>query len=173
MVERHSPVEDLAGTMDAAGGRAVALRELPFLAHVNVRTELPEPPGRVAEVRGRTALWLGPDEWLVVGDDGEQRAIEDAFGDALSVVDVSGQRTTLELRGPRARDVLEKGCSLDLHPWRFAAGRCAQTLLARADVVLWQVDDEPRYRLLVGRSFAPYLVHWLVDAMAEYEEARP
>ena len=170
MGERHSPAEGLAGAMAAASGSAVALRELPFLAQVNVRTELPEPPGRVAQVRGRTALWLGPDEWLVVGGDGEQGKIQRAFADALSVVDVSGQRTTLELRGPKAREVLAKGCSLDLHPWRFSAGRCAQTLLARADVVLWQVDDEPGYRLLVGCSFAPYLVEWLVDAMAEYEE---
>jgi sarcosine oxidase subunit gamma len=170
MAERRSPAGELAGAMAAASGPAVALRELPFLAQVNVRTALPEPPGAVAQVRGRTALWLGPDEWLVVGADGEQGEIERAFADALSVVDVSGQRTTLELRGPRAREVLEKGCSLDLHPWRFSAGRCAQTLLARADVVLWQVDDEPGYRLLVGCSFAPYLVHWLLDAMREFGE---
>ena len=171
MAERRSPAQDLAEAMAAAGGPAVALRELPFLAQVDVRTELPEPAGRAARVRGRTALWLGPDEWLVLGGDGEQGEIEDAFGDALSVVDVSGQRTTLELRGPRAREVLEGGCSLDLHPWSFSAGRCAQTLLARADVVLWQVDDEPTYRLLVGCSFAPYLVGWLLDAMREHEEA--
>ena len=170
MAERHSPAEHLAGAMATASGPAAELRELPFLAQVDVRTVLPEPSGAVAQVRGRTALWLGPDEWLVVGADGEQGEIEATFADATSVVDVSGQRTTLELRGPRAREVLMKGCTLDLHPWSFSADRCAQTLLARAQVILWQVDDEPRYRLLVGCSFAPYLVEWLLDAMREYGE---
>jgi sarcosine oxidase subunit gamma len=32
------------------------------------------------------------------------------------VVDLSANRTTFELTGPQGRAVLEKGCSLDLHP---------------------------------------------------------
>jgi sarcosine oxidase, subunit gamma len=146
------------------------VRELPFLTMINVRTtgetllgvEVPA-PNRVATVGERAVLWLGPDEYLVVAPDGDD--VSDITGE--SVVDVSANRTTIELSGPHARDVLEKGMSIDLHPRAFGPGRCAQTLLARAQVILRQVDDGPTYHVLVRGSFAPYLADWLVDASKE------
>lgn len=186
---RHRPLEQLADAIERAGvdgRRGVRLRELPIAAQVNLRADasnarladalgfpLPTEPNTVAGDGRRAALWLGPDEWLVVAPGGTERALERALRSAItgahgSVVDVSANRTLLELEGPMAREVLTKGCSLDLHPRRFDAGRCAQTALARAQVILWQVTDGPRYRILVRCSFAPYLAEWLVDAMAEY-----
>lgn len=154
-------------------------------------TPLPTTPNTVVDAPADAArpalsvLWLGPDEWLVVapaagqgapGEDGRDAltgALRDALGDAPgSVVGVSAQRTTVTLSGPRARDVLAKGCSLDLHPRVFSPGRCVQTLLARAQVVLWrtggQGDTEPSFRILVRSSFADYLADWLLDAAAEF-----
>jgi sarcosine oxidase subunit gamma len=139
---------------------------------VNVRTSaaellgVPLPgPNRVAEAGSRAILWLGPDEWLVVGppDDGVAAELV-----AESVVDVSANRTTIELSGPHARAVLAKGMSVDLHPRVFGPGRCAQTMLARAQVILRQVDAEPTYHVLVRGSFASYLAQWLVDASREF-----
>ena len=118
-------------------------------------------------------LWLGPDEWLVVGPPDGETALEaqlhDALGDhvgRVAIVDVSANRTTLELRGPRARELLEFGCPIDLHPRAFGPGRCAQTLLARANVLIWHVADEPEdtWRLFVRPSFAAYVAAWLADA---------
>ena len=192
---RRSPLGHLAGAL-AAGGRegVVTLREEPFLAQVDVRVDparaaameaalgvpLPLVPNTTASADGRTALWLGPDEWLMVGADGTQGAIEaavrEALGDAFgSVVDVSANRTALRLAGPCARAVLEKGCSVDLHPRAFSPGACAQTLVARAQVILEQLGPEPAYRLFVRPSFAEYLATWLVDAMTEFAaaEAQP
>ena len=189
--DRHSPVEQLAAAMAQASSRAVALRELRFLAQVDLRADptdartadriaaalgspLPTRPNTTGAGGGPwSSLWLGPDEWLIVGPEGDELAIELALRAALkgahgSVVDVSANRMTLELRGPRAREVLAKGCALDLHPTRFGAGACAQTALARAQIVLRQVADEPLYWILVRCSFAAYLVEWLIDAMAEY-----
>jgi sarcosine oxidase subunit gamma len=87
----------------------------------------------------------------------------------VSVTDVSAQRTTLLVGGPRARDLLAHGCSLDLHPRAFGPGRSAQTMLARAQVVL-VARDEPRagFWVLVRSSFAGYLTDWLLDAAVEY-----
>ncbi len=85
-----------------------------------------------------------------------------------AVVDVSAQRTALRLSGPCAREVLQHGCPIDLHPRAFGPGRCAQTLLARAQVVLYQTDEAPTYLILVRASFAEYLAEWLMDAMTEY-----
>ena len=72
------------------------------------------------------------------------------------------------MSGPSARDVLAKGCPLDLHPAVFGPGDCAQTLLAKANVTLRCVDDSPRFELIVRRSFAEYAALWLHDAAMEY-----
>jgi sarcosine oxidase subunit alpha len=164
---RHSPLEHLADALAAASGPTVQLREVPFLPQFNLRAghqdldriaaalghPLPLQPNTVTGA----ALWLGPDEWLIVGT-----------RPALDVVDVSANRTTIELSGAKARDVLMKGCSLDLHPRAFGPGRCAQTALARAAIILHQTTDEPAYRILVRSSFAEYLAEWLMDAAAEF-----
>ena len=122
-------------------------------------------------------LWLGPDEWLVVAPDARRAELEHRLGAAVAgahatVVDVSAQRTVLDLAGRAAPDVLRKGCALDLHPRAFAAGRCASTELARCAVVLWQRDAE-RYWVLVRASFAEHLALWLADAAAEYRGTAP
>jgi sarcosine oxidase subunit gamma len=82
------------------------------------------------------------------------------------VADVSAQRTTLVIAGPCAHDLLAQGCTLDLHPRAFGDGSCAQTTLARAQVVL--VGHGPAYRVLVRASFAAYLADWLIDASLEF-----
>jgi len=99
-------------------------------------------------------LWLGPGWYLVVG------AVP------AGAVDTSAARTTLELAGPSARDVLAHGCRLDLHPRVFTPGAAARTNVAKAAVVLHRTGDA--YRLYVGSSYADYLVTWLLDAMTPY-----
>ena len=189
MVQRRSPLADLAPELADAGSGAVSLRELPFLAQLDLRigadaaaraavagvigASLPIVPGTTAQGEGCTALWLGPDEWLLVGAPGSEAQLAEALSRALegrfaAVTDVSANRTAIELAGPRARDVLQKGCSIDLHPRAFHAGRCAQTLLARAQVVLEQGTDEPAYRLFVRASLSAYLAAWLMDATMEF-----
>lgn len=81
---------------------------------------------------------------------------------------MSAQRTTIDIAGPYARDVLAHGCSLDLHPRAFGPGRCANTQLAKAQTVLQQLDQTPTFRVHVRASFAEYLGRWLLDACTEY-----
>jgi sarcosine oxidase subunit gamma len=131
------------------------LREVEIDAQVSVRGEPPMAPNTVAG----DALWLGPDEWLVLG------GREDDYPDAWAAVDVSANRVCLELAGEGAADVLARGCALDLHTSVFPPGRCAQTLLARAQVILYRIDEDT-FRLLVRPSFADYLGAWFRDAMA-------
>jgi sarcosine oxidase, subunit gamma len=161
---RRSPLDGVA--------LSDGVRELPFLAQISVRTQppgfdLPTEPNTVAGDASRAALWLGPDEWLVVGPPGSETALEtDLRATGATVVDVSANRTTLEIRGRGVRELLEFGCPIDLDPRVFGPGRCAQTLLARANVLIWFVadDPEPVYRLLVRPSFAAYVAAWLADA---------
>ena len=87
---------------------------------------------------------------------------------------MSGQRTTLRLSGSHGRDVLGKGCALDLHPSVFGGGAAAQTTLGQAGVILLAVDGSGAdYRILVRSSFARYLADWLLDAAEEYSPEQP
>jgi sarcosine oxidase subunit gamma len=172
------------------------VRELPFLAQLDVRadpgdaallgrlasvlsTALPVEPNTTATSTDGTRLivWLGPDEWLVIGEPGTGPALEAEIRAALeagdpptsgtsAVVDVSANRTTVSVAGPRARDLLAFGCSIDLDARSFGPGRCAQTMLARAQVIIVPVgpEAEPAFRILVRPSFASYLAAWLADA---------
>ncbi len=114
-------------------------------------------------------LWLAPDEWTVVAADGREAKLvaelQEAIGADGCVVDLSANRTAIELSGELARDVLATCCSLDLHPRVFGPGQCAQTLVQKAGVVIDQVDDTT-YLLLVRPSFAAYVAEWLIDGMA-------
>ncbi|TKA08691.1 sarcosine oxidase subunit gamma [Actinacidiphila oryziradicis] len=183
----HAAQRLAAATHDCDG--ALILAELPFLAQVNVRLDpkgpadavelalgipLPLTPNTSVRGGGLTALWLGPEEWLIVGPAGTQADLEARLRSAVgeqhaAVTDVSAQRTTLLVAGDRARDLLAHGCSLDLHPRAFGPGRCAQTTLARAQVVLVASEEpEPGFWVLVRSSFAGYLAEWLLDAATEY-----
>lgn len=173
---------------------AVRIRRMDSLPQVDVRVDLgdraladrlalvstapwpttPDTAAAGADGQGHV-LWLGPDEWLVVGPEGGgdetapalETALRDAAGPAwITTVDVTGNRVGIEVTGPQARELLAFGCSIDLHPARFGPGRCAQTLVARAGVVLWCLGPEaaPVIRLLVRPSFADYLEAWLGDA---------
>ena len=171
------------------------VRALPFLAQVDLRADPSDAAlmARLTEALGarpptepnttiisadgsRHVVWLGPDEWLVLGEPGTAPAIEAALRSAIAdahgaVVDVSANRTTISVSGPRARDLLAFGCPIDLDERRFKPGMCAQTLLARANVIVVPVGPavEPAFRILVRPSFAAYLAAWLTDAAVGLE----
>lgn len=167
----------------------ITMRERPFRGQLALRGEganarfvaaagnglgfdLPVEPNTAAGEGGITALWLGPSEWLLVMP-GEAAAHMATLREALAgthhaVTDVSESRAVIGLAGPAAREVLAKGCSLDLHPRLFGPGRCAQSLMARCHMLLHQLDDRPSYDIYVHRSFAEYAWRWLEDAGAEY-----
>jgi sarcosine oxidase subunit gamma len=84
------------------------------------------------------------------------------------VTDVSSGQTVIAIDGEYARDLLAKGCTLDLHPRVFGPGACAQTLLAKAPVLICQRRDATRFELIVRRSFADYLWRWLEEAAKEF-----
>jgi sarcosine oxidase subunit gamma len=116
-------------------------------------------------------LWQGPDEWLVVSQMSPDALVAElqlsVAGAHAAIVDVSANRTVLELRGAAACAVLQKGCPLDLHPRAFAPGRAVSTTLARIPLILWQVGPDS-YRLLPRSSFADYVARWLLDATQEF-----
>lgn len=189
ILERTSPLQPWAARF-AQLPNSVAIVEESFATMVDLRVdpsgpggaaaaellgvELPTVASTYAKSGDTTVIWQGPDEWLVTGRawagselEAQLREVVATHGGAA--VDVSGQRTTLRLGGSRSRDVLAKGCALDLHPRFFGEGSAAQTMLGQAGVVLLAVDASGAdYRILVRSSFARYLADWLLDAAEEY-----
>jgi sarcosine oxidase subunit gamma len=192
-IRRESPLArfNLAARATPAPGIAGAIaRERPFLGHLNVRGNAQDPrfvgavsdvlgdglpivSNTVTDVQGITMYWLGPDEWLIVTPDERRAAIESELRRTLAalrvaVTDVSGGQTLLQLHGARVRDVLAKGCPIDLHPRAFSIGQCAQSHLAKAPILIGQIENQPYFELIFRRSFADYLWTWLETAAAEY-----
>jgi sarcosine oxidase subunit gamma len=127
--------------------------------------DLPTTPNTTAKAGDFRILWLGPTEWWVVSSNADTaKLVEDlraAFnGQHAAVIDVSESRTVISISGPSARDVLARGCSLDLHPRVFNTGQCAQTGLTKANILLDQTSDTPSFDIYVLKSFADYLWQW-------------
>jgi sarcosine oxidase subunit gamma len=115
------------------------------------------------DTTGRDVLWLGPDEWLVVGGRTDDLVVTLA-GVHHSLVDVTANRAVLELSSPDRLELLAAGCGLDLHPRSWRAGMCAQTLLAKVPVILQ--ERERSTRVFVRPSYLGWLRTWLGSVSA-------
>jgi sarcosine oxidase, subunit gamma len=172
-VERRAPLAHRAG--DLARIDAV---ELPFLTQIDVRCAdeqaarlgFPSAPNTVTDDSDHAALWLAPDEWLVVSG----RSVAETTGELAAVlsgshhaiVDVSANRAVIDLRGEDRTARLATGCSLDLEPeGGWTPGVCAQTLFARTQVIVQELPDATR--LYVRPSFADYVVDRLLAATTQ------
>jgi sarcosine oxidase subunit gamma len=151
--------------------------EVPHLAQLSVRCDpvtaqrlgFPVEPNTVTGTMERGVLWLGPDEWLLVGLPGRAPELTAELEEGLvgvhhAVVDVSANRAVIDLRGDLRHGLLASGCGLDLDPaGGWVPGRCAQALFARAAVLLQEMEGTTR--LFVRPSFANYVVDRLLAAV--------
>lgn len=154
----------------AAPGRAT-IAELAPTARVSLRTadpaaagaaldlDLPTRVGTRAAAGTRTALCLGPDEWLLEAPEAEAAGLAASLAALaarlpLSAVDISDREITFALAGPAVLDILATGCPRDLA--KLAVGSGARTLFDTVQVVLTR-EAEDRFHLRVSRSFAPHL----------------
>lgn len=190
---RESPLVrfDLpARASTSAAGAGVICAERPFLGHVNLRGDpgnarfvlaasrvigaaLPIAANTVARGGDNVVYWLGPNEWLIVTPSDREVGIvrelrEVLAGEFVAVTEISGGQTVIALRGNAVRDLLAKGCPLDLHPDEFAVDHCAQSHLAKAPILVRRMNEKHHFEIVVRRSFADYLWNWLEDAGEEY-----
>ncbi len=82
--------------------------------------DLPRRPMRAAAIEGGDALWLGPEEWLLLLAPGT--ALDPAIGTAGSLVDVSHRTLGFRLAGRDAAPLLNGGVPLDLGLPAFPVG---------------------------------------------------
>ena len=125
------------------------------LSHV-LGLQLPTRPKTSASGNGRHALWLGPDEWLVIDENGaELVGVAGASGALHSATDVSHRNTAVIVSGPGAEATLAAGCPQDVSLGTFPVGACSRTVLGKIEVVILRTDEQ-EYRVECWRSFSPY-----------------
>jgi sarcosine oxidase subunit gamma len=187
MIAKESPLKG----MNMGNVAKVAIRELPGLHTIDLRVapgtstlaaviealglDLPGKPGQIrgGSVSGggeAHALCLAPDWWLIVGFQKAEQKLAPLFLKNqyhFSVVDVSGQRTTIDLEGPKVREVIAHLWDQDLREKNFPVASVSQGLMAKAPVIVCHIAPF-RYRVLVRSSFALHLWKALVDAAEEW-----
>jgi sarcosine oxidase, subunit gamma len=130
-------------------------------------TSVPTIACRAGSQGARAALWLGPDEWLLITGaddaDAQMRLENELSGRAHSLVDVSHRQVALAVTGADATLLLASGCALELDERAFPVGMCTRTMLGKAEVLLWRTGPA-EFRLEVWRSFAPYVTQFLAEA---------
>jgi sarcosine oxidase, subunit gamma len=120
--------------------------------------ELPSTPCRASAQGERAALWLGPDEWLVLAPHPQETE--------GTIIEISHRQIALVIEGPRAATMLNGACPLDLHPSAFPVGMCTRTVFAKTEIVLWRTAEQ-RFHLEVARSFARYVYDLLREIAAD------
>jgi sarcosine oxidase subunit gamma len=159
-VERRSPA--LATVIAARQRDAEALKRLMDFAQGS--------PSSSRFIHGMSdVIWSGPGQWLVAAPGHDAvAALTMKLGDVAAVTDQTDARVILRLSGPRVRDVLAKGCPIDLHPRAFKAGDVALTSISHIGVQIWQVDDAPTFDIAVPRSMIESFWSWLDASAAEF-----
>ena len=125
-----------------------------------------------AETNGtRTAISLGPDEWLLIAEDGVAQSLADEIAKALgthfhSLVDISHRNTGFDVSGAEVATILATGNPLDLHISVFPVGMATRTIFSKAEIVLWRKSADT-FHVEIWRSFMPFMWGLLEEAAHE------
>ena len=121
-----------------------------------------------------TAIWLSPDEWMIVSNelvskDTNKYEIQEILFNSVSktnlgaVIDVTDQFVQLELKGKNIYEIFSSGCPFNFNVFKEKKGSTTQTVLNHVDVILHH-KEENVVNLFVRRSFAEYLYFWIEDS---------
>ena len=120
-----------------------------------------------------TAIWLSPDEWMIVSNqlvskDTNKYETHEMLFNSISktnlgaVIDVTDQFVQLELKGETVYEIFSAGSPFNFNEFKEKKGSTTQTVLNHVDVILHH-KDENVVNLLVRRSFAEHLCAWIED----------
>lgn len=155
VMARRGKAADMAGAAKARFGVAAPAR--------------PE----AVQISDAALIWSGPDQFLVLSKGGKHaiEQLSQAFASSASLSDQSHARVLISISGAKARAMLAKLSSIDLHPDVFAVGAAAATSMDHTSVTLWRCDDrdgQAVFNVLVFATFAESLWHTMLDSAAEY-----
>jgi sarcosine oxidase subunit gamma len=120
--------------------------------------------GPRAKAGSRAALWLGPDEWLVIDLGGRDLLADCQPVRALhSAVGISHRNVGISVTGPAAAATINSGCPQDLSLAAFPVGACTRTVLGKVEIVLLRTAEDA-FRVECWRSFSDYVFTFLSEA---------
>ena len=130
--------------------------------------KFPEAPMQVNSNKDTRILWSGPSNWLLVSTKKDilnsvQKICDDKN---FAVTDLSHSRAIIELKGSNSKEVLKKGCPINLN--EFKVNNCANSVFHGITITIDMVSNDPEtFRIFALRSFGESLYHGITDACLE------
>lgn len=116
-----------------------------------------------------TMVWAGASQWLAVSRKPDvARRLAEELKALAAISDQGDGRAVLMLEGAQVREMLAKGCPVDLHPRSFSRGDAIVTTIAGIGVQLWQMPDSDAFHLAIARSMAASFWSWLTHSAAQF-----
>lgn len=174
MLARVSPLASVAlqgrfGADKGAPGVSFSVRHP--LSIVTVIARAGKGKAVAASLSSYDAQWAGPEQYFVVAAGRSEgalyRELKAELDGIASVSDQSHGRVIIRVEGPKVRNVLAKGTSVDLHTDEFAVGKSALTQMAHVGVHLTRVGEDA-FDLSVFRGFAESFWEWITTQAEEF-----
>ena len=183
MLNYNSPIKDQVNYND------ISVKEISPIMKLNLRGKkrefftavgkhldmiLPTEANTSSSSSKLTAIWLSPDEWMVVSNELIEKNtncydLEESLYNSISktnlgaVIDVTDQFVMLELKGSKIYELFSSGSPYNFNVFREKKGSTTQTLLNNIDVII-QNKSENLVNLFVRRSFSEHLFSWINDS---------
>jgi sarcosine oxidase subunit gamma len=161
-------IEDrgLVGQVTLRGDHSSARLQAAVTAGTGVG--VPGPLMAAFDDEGTGAVWMSPDEFLLLTQYDEADGLVAALGKALAgehhmAVNVSDARAVISLTGTGVAEVLAKGAPVDLSESAFRIGTARRTHLGGVAVGFWR-KTQHEWEIVCFRSFARHLFDWLVES---------
>jgi sarcosine oxidase subunit gamma len=181
---RPERVSALAHRAAVSGADGLVMQEAEHLGKLVLRLDAETAGGTVVEGRLKislpavpctsstlpsgslSALWLGPDEWMLVCDTGAETRLEQELEKALDgqhsqICNVTDYYVCIDITGHQTREILMNLTTLDMDKRSFMPGQVKGTILGHANAFVWQLHTDTgaaeTFRLVVRSSMADYL----------------
>ena len=114
-------------------------------------------------------LWNAPKTWLIISN--KENIIDIIKGkcseENFAITDISHSRAVIQIKGAQAREVLKKGCPLNIS--EFEINNCAGSVFHGITIVVDCINVNPdTFNLLTLRSFGESFYHHITDAALEF-----
>ena len=131
--------------------------------------EFPKENSKVTTNNKIRILWNAPKTWLIISD--KENIIEIIKGkcseENFAITDISHSRAVIQIKGAQAREVLKKGCPLNIS--EFEINNCAGSVFHGITIVVDCINVNPdTFNLLTLRSFGESFYHHITDAALEF-----
>ena len=140
----------------------------------NLKMILPTEANTSTSGETLTALWLSPDEWMLISnktisEETNTYEVEDNLIKNISktklgaITNVSDQFVMLNIKGSKVFDLFATGSPFNFNDFKTKKGSVVQTILSHIDVII-HLTEINNVNLFVRRSFSEHLHSWLNDS---------